>query len=260
MGDPCPDALIDFAERLAETAGEIVRAYFRTPVAVDTKPDRTPVTAADREAEQAMRKLIEREYPAHGVIGEEHGATQRDADDVWVLDPIDGTKAFITGKPMFGTLIALVRRGRPLLGIIDQAVSRERWLGAEGRPSTFNGRPIRARACPQLGNAVLNATTPDMFRGADAASFARLSAAARLTMWGGDCYAYGLLASGFIDLVVEAELKPYDFCALAPIVAGAGGAMADWRGRDLTLQSDGRVIAAGDPALLPHAVEALAAS
>jgi histidinol phosphatase-like enzyme (inositol monophosphatase family) len=176
-----------------------------------------------------------------------------------VIDPIDGTKAFITGKPMFGALIALVRRGLPILGIIDQPVLGERWIGAAGRPTSFGGAACRTRACPRLEAAALNTTSPDLFRGENAASFARLAQQVRLTLYGGDCYAYGLLASGFIDLVVEAELKPYDFCALVPIVQGAGGAVADWHGRPVGLDTDGRIIAAGDPQLLPRAVEALGA-
>lgn len=257
MTDACPEPLIRFAESLADAAAPVLRRHFRTPVAVDTKPDRTPVTIADREAESAMRALIARHHPDHGVVGEEHGAERRGAEYVWVLDPIDGTKAFITGKPMFGTLIALVRHGRPLLGIIDQPVLGERWIGAAGRPTTFSGAPCRTRRCATLEAAALNTTSPDMFRGENAACFARLGNAVRLTLYGGDCYAYGLLASGFIDLVVEAELKPYDFCALVPVIQGAGGAIADWQGRPVTLESDGRVIAAGDPHLLPRAVEAL---
>jgi len=258
MDAASPLALMDFAGRLADTGGAAVRRHFRTPMEVDSKADETPVTIADREAEAAMRALIEETYPEHGIIGEEYGRDHAGADLVWVLDPIDGTKAFISGKPMFGTLIALVEGGRPILGVIDQPVLGERWLGSVGQATTFNGRAITTRSCGALGEARLNATAPDMFQGEDAACFAKLSATVRHTMFGGDCYAYGLLASGFIDLVVEAMLKPYDFCALVPVVEGAGGTMTDWRGRALTIESDGRVVAAGDPALHLRAVEALA--
>ena len=253
-------ALVEFAGRLADTGGEVVRRYFRTPLEVDRKDDETPVTIADREAEAAMRALIEQTYPDHGIVGEEYGHHQADAEQVWVLDPIDGTKAFISGKPMFGTLIAFVEAGRPKLGVIDQPVLGERWLGGAGQGTTFNGRAVTTRSCPEAADALLNATAPDMFRHEDAACFARLSARVHQTMFGGDCYAYGLLASGFIDLVVEAMLQPYDFCALVPVVQGAGGTMTDWRGRELTIKSDGRVVAAGDPTLHLRAVEALAAS
>jgi histidinol phosphatase-like enzyme (inositol monophosphatase family) len=259
LAEAVPENLVALAERLADAAGEIVRRYFRTPVAVDAKPDLTPVTIADREAERAMRALIAVHAPGHGIIGEEEGRANADAEHVWCLDPIDGTKAFITGKPMFGTLVSLVRRGMPVLGIIDQPVSRERWLGVAGRKTTFNGAPCTTRKCPRLADALLNATTPDMFVGADAAPFARLAGQVRHALYGGDCYAYGLLASGHLDLVVETQLKPWDFCALAPIVAGAGGRMVDWQGGELALGSDGRVIAAGDPTLITPSIQALRA-
>jgi len=257
MTGPLPQQLIDFAGTLADAVRPVIRRHFRTPVAVDSKPDATPVTIADRDAETAMRALIEARYPDHGIIGEEHGSARPDAEYCWVLDPIDGTKAFLAGKPIFGTLIALVRRGAPVLGIIDQPVLEERWLGTAGSATLFNGRPVRTRACAKLSLATLNATTPDMFAGEDAARFRALGAQTRITQYGGDCYAYGLLASGFIDLVVEAQLKPYDFAALVPVIAGAGGVVSDWRGQPMQLDSDGRIVAAGDPALLPAALEAL---
>ena len=193
-----------------------------------------------------MREMIERRFPDHGIVGEEFGRVREDAEFIWVLDPIDGTKSFISGVPLFGTLIALIRARRPILGVIDQPISRERWLGAAGCHSTLNGAPIHCRPCAGLAAATLFATTPDMFRGPDAAGFARVSAAAKLTRFGADCYAYGLLAAGFIDLVVEASLKPYDFCAIIPIVEGAGGMASDWHGAELGLASDGRVLVAGD--------------
>ncbi len=231
---------------MADAAGAAIRPYFRTALAIDDKPDQTPVTAADRAAEQAMRELIEQRFPNHGIVGEEFGRAREDAEFVWVLDPIDGTKSFISGVPLFGTLIALTHRGTPILGVIDQPILGERWLGGVGRQSTLNRAPIHCRACPELGAATLFATTPDMFRGTDADGFARVSAAAKLTRFGADCYAYGLLAAGFIDLVLEASLKPYDFCAVIPIVEGAGGIATDWRGEKLGLASDGRVLVAGD--------------
>jgi inositol-phosphate phosphatase / L-galactose 1-phosphate phosphatase / histidinol-phosphatase len=240
------DRFLALAARLADAAGAAIRPYFRQPLAVDDKPDLSPVTAADRAAELAMRELIEAGFPEHGIIGEEFGRVREAAEFVWVLDPIDGTKSFISGVPLFGTLIALTRGGRPILGIIDQPISRERWVGAAGRATTLNGSAIRCRECTALTTATLFATTPDMFRGPDAAAFARVSAAVKLTRFGADCYAYGLLAAGFVDLVLEASLKPYDFCAMIPIVEGAGGIATDWRGAELGLASDGRVLVAGD--------------
>lgn len=240
------DQCLELALRLADAAGEAIRPYFRQPLAVDDKADLSPVTIADRAAEQAMRSLIESRFPEHGIVGEEFGRVRENAELVWTLDPIDGTKSFISGIPLFGTLIALTRAKRPILGIIDQPISRERWVGVAGRPTTLNGAVVRCRACPALAGATLFATTPDMFKGGDAAAFARVSGAVKLTRFGADCYAYGLLAAGFIDLVLEASLKPYDFCAMVPIVEGAGGLVADWRGADLDLASDGRILVAGD--------------
>jgi len=240
------DTFLAFAHRLADAAGEVIRPYFRKPLAVRDKPDLSPVTAADRAAEERMRALIEARFPAHGILGEEFGREREDAELVWVLDPIDGTKSFISGVPLFGALIALTREGRPILGIIDQPISRERWVGAAGRPTTLNGAPIGCRACPSLAVATLFATTPDMFKGEDAAAFARVSAAVKLVRFGADCYAYGLLAAGFVDLVLEASLKPYDFCAMVPVVEGAGGIATDWRGRSLDIAADGRILVAGD--------------
>jgi inositol-phosphate phosphatase / L-galactose 1-phosphate phosphatase / histidinol-phosphatase len=241
-----PGAFLTFAQRLADAAGEVIRPYFRKPLAIRDKADLSPVTVADREAEETMRALIEGHFPEHGILGEEFGGVREDAELVWVLDPIDGTKSFISGVPLFGTLIALTRDGRPILGIIDQPISRERWTGASGRPTTLNGAPIRSRACLRLAAATLFSTTPDMFKGEDAASFARVSEAVKLTRFGADCYAYGLLAAGFVDLVLEASLKPYDFCAMVPVVQGAGGVATDWQGDGLDLSSDGHILVAGD--------------
>jgi inositol-phosphate phosphatase/L-galactose 1-phosphate phosphatase/histidinol-phosphatase len=257
MPDACPQDLIDFAAALADAARAVIRPHFRTPVAIDRKSDNTPVTIADRDAELAMRALIGQNYPEHGIIGEEFGNCAGSGDLTWVLDPIDGTKSFISGRPIFGTLIALVQGGRPILGIIDQPILDERWIGAEGHPTIFNGKEITTRACGALGDAMANSTSPELFTGADVAPFASLSGAVWHMQYGGDCYAYAMLAMGFIDVIVEADLKPYDFCALAPIVSGAGGMITDWRGQPLMLESDGRVAAAGDPSLMPHVIKIL---
>src|SRR5216683_2082242 len=222
MTEPVTAAHLALADSLADAAGAVVRRYFRQKIAVDDKSDLTPVTIADREAEAAMRRLIEERFPTHGIIGEEHGRLRPDAEHAWVLDPIDGTKSFISGIPLFGTLIALTHRGAP----------------------------VRTRPCPSLAAATLFCTAPEaMFRGDEAASFARLRNAVKLARSGADCYAYAQLASGFIDLVVEAGLKPYDYCALVPVIEGAGGVITDWQGRALDLRSEGRVVAAGDAKL-----------
>ncbi len=246
-GRPCPDSFLSLAHQLADASGQVIRPLFRSAIPIDLKEDHSPVTRADQDAESAIRSVLTRERPDDGVIGEEHGIDHAEREFVWVIDPIDGTRAFITGKPMFGTLIALLQNGRPILGLIDQPVLGDRWVGAVGHATLFNGREARVRPCRDLSAAHLNATSPEMFEGEERRAFDRLSAAAGFTHYGGDCYAYGLLASGFLDLVVEAGLKTHDFCALAPVVIGAGGSMTDWQGADLTLASEGQVIASGDP-------------
>lgn len=252
---PCPDAFVVLAERLAETARTVVRPYFRQPIDVTQKADQSPVTIADREAEKAMRTLIAEAYPAHGMIGEEHGAERSDAEYVWVLDPIDGTKRFITGHPQFGTLIGLLRGGEPILGVIDMPIMDECWIGATGRPTTHSARglsngdgtrPARVRPCADVDHAVLYATSPHMFAGDDFPAFERVRRRAKQPMYGGECYGYGLLASGYVDLVVEATMGVYDYLPLVPVITGAGGVITDWQGAPLGLGSDGRVVAAGD--------------
>lgn len=234
------------AEQLADAAGEPARHYFRTNLSIDSKEDLSPVTRADREAESAMRAILAANVPEHGIIGEEFGAERADAEWVWVLDPIDGTKSYVTGVPLFGVLVALVHRGRPVLGIIDQPILGERWIGAEGMASRFDGGAARTRPCADLKDAWLNATTPHMFNDAEFARFEALRKSCREVRYGGDCYAYGLLANGQVDLVVEAGLKPYDFCALVPVITGAGGIVSDWQGAPMTIESAGQIVAAGD--------------
>ena len=244
-----PADFVALAHRLADAARPISARYFRTPVPVDDKSDKSPVTIADREAEAAMRAILTKEVPAHGVYGEEHGVERADAEFVWVLDPIDGTRAFITGLPIWGTLIALLHDGVPVLGVIDQPILKERWLGVAGWQSTFNRQAIRVRACPTLDRAYMYSTSPIMFSGDVSRKHEALSHAVKLFRWGGDCYAYGLLASGHVDLVVENAHKLYDYAALAPVITGAGGLITDWQGKPLDMHSDGSVLAAGDPAV-----------
>ena len=247
-----------FAEHLADLARPLVLRHFRQSVAVEDKHDLSPVTVADREAEAAMRRAIAERFPEHGILGEEYGPERADADLVWVLDPIDGTKSFISGRPLFGTLIALAHEGRPVLGVIDVPALGERFSGSDGGPASLNGVPIRTRGCRALRDALLHATSPAMFAGADQPRFAALAAKVKHAIYGGDCHNYGLVAAGWTDLVVEAQLKPYDYCAPAALIEAAGGVASDWRGQPLTLASDGRVVMAGDEALHRQAVAALA--
>jgi inositol-phosphate phosphatase/L-galactose 1-phosphate phosphatase/histidinol-phosphatase len=258
---PCPTELIRFAERMADISGEAARRHFRNPaLTIEAKPDHSPVTEADRAIELALRKEVAAALPDHGFVGEEYPPEKPDAEFVWVIDPIDGTKAFLAGKPTFGTLIALLQRGRPLLGVIDHPALGERWIGAVGHPTTHNGRKVHARRCAEFGNAVLYASSPEMFKGDDRSRFETLRSQVGVNGWGGDCYSYGLLASGFIDLVVEAGLGPYDFLALIPVIEGAGGRVTDWEGHPLALAggAKGRVLAAGDPRLHSQAMQRLA--
>ena len=244
------DADIALAHRLADAAGAAIRPWFRAAAPVETKPDASPVTAADRAAEAAMRAIVAHERPDDGIVGEEFGDDRADGRRVWVFDPIDGTRSFIAGRALFGTLIALLDDGVPVLGLIDQCIAGERWVGATGRPTTLNGMTVRTRACPRMEDAHLATTSPWLFDAADAPGFERVRGAARDTLLGGDCYNYALLATGGLDLVVESGLKLYDYAALVPVVTGAGGAMVDWGGAPLGRHSDGRVVAVGDPALL----------
>jgi inositol-phosphate phosphatase/L-galactose 1-phosphate phosphatase/histidinol-phosphatase len=255
----CPAEFLAFAERLADAAGEVVRRYFRQPFEVITKADNSPVTIADRETEKRLRSLVAATYPAHGLIGEEFGADRAEAEFVWIFDPIDGTKQFIAGRPLFGTLIGLLHQGRPLLGVIDHPALRERWTGAHGHPTRFQGRPVKARACTELSLAVLAASSPHMFGTKEAeAAFERVRAAAGLAIYGGDCYAYGLIASGFHDLVIEANNGIHDFLPLVPVIEGAGGIVTDWQGKTLGLKSGDKVLAAGDRRMHEAALKLLA--
>jgi myo-inositol-1(or 4)-monophosphatase len=255
---------IDFAafvDRLASVSGETIRPFFRTALGVENKSlagGFDPVTAADRAAEVAMRTLIKKTFPAHGIIGEELGAERADAEYVWVLDPIDGTKSFICGLPAWGTLIALTRRGEPIYGMMHQPFTSEHFTG-DGSAARYRGpagdRALRVRHCTTLAEAVLLTTSPLLMQDADRACFQRVEQAVRLSRYGGDCYAYCMLAAGHIDLVIETELKPYDILPLIPIIEGAGGIVTTWEnGRAL---DGGRIIAAGDKRVHAAAMEVL---
>ncbi|HIF58448.1 MAG TPA: histidinol-phosphatase [Rhodospirillales bacterium] len=254
---PVPLSYIELAEKLADIARPIVTNYFRSDIKILDKENLTPVTAADREAETAIRIVLESECPKHGILGEEFGSHNLDAEYVWIIDPIDGTKAFVTGKPLFGTLIALCKNGSPVLGIIDQPILKERWIGAIGHPTTHNGNLISTRACKRIGDAWLSATSPDMFKGKHETAFKQLAGKVKFPLYGGDCYSYGLLASGFSDIICEATMQPYDYCALVPIIEGAGGKISNWAGEPLKISSDGTVLATGDAILHEIAIEIL---
>lgn len=240
---------LDLIQRLADAAGAAIRPWFRRPFLVETKEDFSPVTIADREAEAAIRRLLAEYRPGDGVIGEEYGDDRPDAERVWVLDPIDGTRAFVTGRPLFGTLIGLMMAGEPVLGLIDQCIIKDRWIAGPDQPTLFNGQRCHVRHGLKLADARIGTTSPQAFSAADFAAFERVRTAARDTLYGGDCHNYGLVAAGHLDAVIESGLKIHDWAALVPIIKGAGGVMTDWQGHPLTMASAGQVIAAGDAAL-----------
>ncbi|AUY32233.1 histidinol-phosphatase [Pseudomonas soli] len=238
-----------FSEQLADAAAAAIQPYFRASLDVEDKGGRLydPVTIADKAAEEAMRALIQARYPTHGILGEEQGAALGSSPLTWVLDPIDGTRAFITGLPLWGTLIALNDGTRPVLGVMNQPFTGERFIGTP-HGAWRNDTPLKTRACADLASATLMCTTPDMFdTPARKAAFEAVASKARLMRYGGDCYAYCMLACGFVDVIVEASLQPYDVQALMPIIEGAGGVITSWDGG--SAQDGGCVVACGDPAL-----------
>lgn len=255
---PACAAALALAERLAATARAIAARQFRTPVAVSAKDDGTPVTAVDRDIEARMREMIRAAFPAHAIRGEEFAA-EGSGEFTWVLDPIDGTKSFITGFPLFGTLIALCRGEQPVLGVIEASALGERWVGCEGRPTLFNGREARTRDCRTVGGAVIYTTTLESYSPEERRRFEALAARTALRRFGGDCYLFGMLASGHCDLITEVRLKPHDYMALVPVVQGAGGRISDWQGEPLAMTGEGRLVAAASEALWQEALEQLGA-
>ena len=244
---------IDFAafvDQLAAVSGETILPFFRSALGIENKSRSgsfDPVTAADRAAETAMRALIKRTFPEHGIVGEEFEPEKPDAEYVWILDPIDGTKSFICGLPAWGTLIALTRRGEPIYGMMHQPFTREHFFG-DGSGARYRGpagdRALRVRDCAHLKDAILLTTSPLLMKDGDRQAFGRVEKAVRLSRYGGDCYAYCVLAAGHVDLVIETELKPHDVLPLIPIIEGAGGIMTTWDNKNPC--DGGRIIAAGD--------------
>ncbi|SFM95373.1 histidinol-phosphatase, inositol monophosphatase family [Formivibrio citricus] len=252
-----PAELKQLAQELAAASAEVIRGYYRSGLAIDDKSDASPVTQADREAEIVMRKLINERRPQDGIIGEEFGRENAEAEWVWVLDPVDGTKAFITGRPLFVTLIGLLHHGVPVLGVINQPVTGDCWLGVVGEGTTLNGKPAQVSQIADLARARIGSTGPQYFQPQGLAAFNELAAQCRFAVWGGDGYQFGLLASGGMDIAVESGIKLHDFAALAPVVIGAGGLMTDWQGKALDINSGGDVVAAATPALHTAALDCL---
>jgi len=249
-----------FVDQLATASGDTILPFFRTALAVENKKTAgfDPVTAADRAAENAMRALIRKHFPAHGILGEEYESENPDAEYVWVLDPIDGTKSFIAGMVAWGTLIGLCRLGEPVYGMMHQPFTRERFFG-DGGAARYRGpagnRELRVRSCDSLKDAVMFTTSPLLMNEADRARFKRVEDKMKLSRYGGDCYAYCMLAAGQIDLIIETELKTHDIVALIPIIKGAGGIVTTWEGGPP--QAGGRIVVAGDKRVHAAALEVL---
>ena len=237
-----------FANHLADLSAPIAQKYFRQPNGELEKSDNSPVTLADREIEEILREEIERKFPTHGIIGEEFGLRNPDSDYQWIIDPIDGTSSFIIGRPTFGTLIALAFKGNVIIGIINQPISHERWCGLDGIGSWLNQTPIKTRQCLEIKNAIISTTSDFFFTKNDLQKFKNLAKNAKYqryggVIYGGDCYAYALLASGFIDIIIEPQLQVYDYAALIPIIKMAGGFIGDWEGGELKLESGVKLLA-----------------
>ena len=260
MTEPIGRDLVEFAHRLADAAGEIVRPAARTRRVAHRKADASPVTETDRAVEMRLREMIAARYPGHGVVGEEFGDDRREAEHVWVLDPIDGTKAFMAGLAVYGTLIGLARGGRPVLGVIDQPVTRERWTGIDGDGTRYNGERVHAGACDRLGDALVCTTSSEYYEGEDADALRRIVSGSKWMVYGGNCHAFAQVACGLVDVALEAKVGVYDYCALAPVVENAGGVMTGWRGEPLTLQPapGGRILASGNRAVHQAAMACLA--
>lgn len=258
---PDLQALEAFAHKLADASGRAILPHFRKAIAVENKAGLgfDPVTEADKAAERAIRELLAATYPDHGILGEEEGHQPGTNPLTWVIDPIDGTRAFMTGTPLWGTLIALNDGTGPVLGVLDQPFLGERFIGHSGE-SWFHAcgerRRLETRPCADLGSAILSSTHPEIFKaGAEMNAFMSVTRRVRMSRYGGDCYAYGLLAMGFLDIIIEASLKPYDIQALIPVIEGAGGIITDWVGGNAS--QGGRIVACGDARLHAQALTIL---
>lgn len=251
------DEMVAFLDELAEVSGRVILPHFRSRMSVENKLSDgafDPVTVADKGAEAAMRELLGARFPEHGILGEEFGRERVDAEHVWVLDPIDGTRSFISGLPVWGTLIGLEHHGRPVAGMMNQPFTRERFTGisgARGKRAWYRGpdgeRPLETRPCASIADAVLFTTTPSLFSAEERSAYDRVESRVRLARYGVDCYAYCMVAGGFVDVVIEAALQPYDIVALIPVIEGAGGVVTSWTGGSAA--DGGRVVASGDPRL-----------
>lgn len=246
-----------FANRVAEAVGEVHRKYYRRPLSTEYKDDSSPVTQADQESEQMVREMVMKQFPEHGIIGEEYPPHQADADYVWITDPVDGTKYFMTGHPVFALLLGLAYKGEFVLGVIDQAITGERWIGADGIGSFLNGEIIRTRACASLDKAIIARPGFEWHTEGRDHYIDKIWKASHWAQWGVAPYDYGLLASGHIDLVLNAGPLVHDYAALDPVIRNAGGIITDWSGNRLNVNSPNHIVACGDVRLLDEAIRLL---
>jgi histidinol phosphatase-like enzyme (inositol monophosphatase family) len=247
----------EFGVRAVDCGGAIIREYSRKPFRVEVKGDGSPVTSVDQIVEDQIREMIAAEHPSHGILGEERKAYAPGSEFVWVIDPIDGTLAFIAGIPVFGTLLALLHNGVPVLGIIDMPMTGERWIGADDLQTTRNGKPIRSRPCADLSTALMSTSNPDYYDRTNAPALERLKKATRFAVYGGSCMFYAQIASGRVDICIDVQFEIYDYLALIPVVQGAGGVLTNWEGNVAGLHSGSQYIAAGDPRAHEQALKIL---
>ncbi|XP_074280057.1 bifunctional phosphatase IMPL2, chloroplastic-like [Silene latifolia] len=269
------DEFVAVANKAVDEAGEVIRKYYRNPQAMKTMDKRDEngciteqVTAADVASEERIVSILLKHFPDHVIYGEESGwvmPKNKLADFVWVIDPIDGTTSFKNGLPLFGTLVALLYKSKPIIGIIDQPILKDRWVGVQGRITTLNGVNTHTRSCEELSRATLYSCSPLHFSDEEYKAFTRVTDKVQEPLYGAECLTYGLLASGFNDLIIQSFLGPYDFLAFIPIIEGAGGVITDWKGEKLYWEASPlfeapsyyRIIAAGDERVHKSALDYL---
>lgn len=245
------------ASTMADASGDLIRIHQQNPFDLQIKDDGSPVTSVDMATETCIRNIIADLHPDHGIIGEEYEPSAAESEFVWVIDPIDGTLPFLAGFPVFGTLIALLHEGVPVLGVIDMPMTRERWIGGSNLPSTHNGKAVKTRACENLASALMSTSNPDFYDEVSVPALKRMQQATRLNIYGGSCMAYGQIASGRIDVGMDVQFDVFDYLALVPIITGAGGIITDWKGNPLDVNSGDRFVAAGDQRTHAEALQVL---
>ena len=248
---------LSFAETLADTSRAMLMTASHKLPEVTVKADASYVTTTDKAIEKKLREMIISRYPEHGIFGEEFENLNTDAEYVWVLDPIDGTAAFVAGIPVYGTLIALAWKGKPFIGVIDHPMTDDRWTGVNNTCAFHNGKPVRTRSCDTLASAYVTCSNCDFMSPSQLAQFTKVRKQVAYVQYGGSCFAYGVLASGRSDFAIDAGLEAFDIYACAAIIQGAGGVVTSWNGADLSFNMDGTVLASGDKTRLKEVINQL---